>query len=121
MISVADLSMFASDLDAQAYPAGHRFFNVGDHGEIMFVVTDGEVEIVLRGKVLETVVAGGIFGELALIDHRDRSADVVAKTAVKVSAIDQKRFLYLVRNHPFFALEVMKIMADRLRKFDDLL
>ena len=33
--------------------------------------------------------------------------------------IDQKRFLYLVRNHPFFALEVMKIMADRLRRFDD--
>lgn len=45
----------------------------------------------------------------------------MAKTDVKVSAIDQKRFLYLVRNHPFFALEVMKIMADRLRKFDDLI
>ena len=56
-----------------------------------------------------------------LIDHRERSADVTAKTDVKVSAIDQKRFLYLVRNHPFFALEVMKIMADRLRKFDDML
>jgi CRP/FNR family transcriptional regulator, cyclic AMP receptor protein len=121
MFSVADLSMFANDLDAQAYPAGHRFFSAGDHGEIMYVVTEGEIEIVLRGKVLETVIAGGIFGELALIDHRDRSADVTAKTDVKISAIDQKRFLYLVRNHPFFALEVMKIMADRLRKFDDLL
>jgi CRP/FNR family transcriptional regulator, cyclic AMP receptor protein len=118
---VADLSMFANDLDAQNYPAGHRFFTVGDHGEIMFVVTEGEVEISLRGKVLETVVSGGIFGELALIDHRERSADVLAKTDVKVSSIDQKRFLYLVRNHPFFALEVMKIMSDRLRKFDDLL
>lgn len=118
---MADLSMFASDLDAQNYPAAHRFFAAGDHGEIMFVVVEGEVEITLRGKVLETVISGGIFGELALIDHRERSADVTAKTAVKVSAIDQKRFLYLVRNHPFFALEVMKIMADRLRKFDDLL
>jgi CRP/FNR family transcriptional regulator, cyclic AMP receptor protein len=113
--------MFASDLDAQAYPAGHRFINVGDQGEIMFVVTEGEVDIMLRGKVLETVHAGGIFGELALIDHRERSADVIAKSDVKVSSLDQKRFLYLVRNHPFFALEVMKIMADRLRKFDDLL
>jgi CRP/FNR family cyclic AMP-dependent transcriptional regulator len=118
---VADLSMFASDLDAQQYPAGHCFFSAGDHGEIMFVVTEGEVEIKLRGKLLETVHEGGIFGELALIDHRKRSADVTAKTAVKASAIDQKRFLYLVRNHPFFALEVMKIVADRLRKFDDLL
>ena len=113
--------MFASDLDAQHYPAGHRFMSVGDHGEMMYVVTEGEVEIKLRGKLLETVHSGGIFGELALIDHKDRSADVTAKTDVKVSALDQKRFLYLVRNHPFFALEVMKIMADRLRHFDDLL
>lgn len=113
--------MFASDLDAQQYPAGHRFMSVGDPGDQMFVVTEGEVEISLRGKVLETVHAGGIFGELALIDHKDRSADVVAKTDVKVSALDQKRFLYLVRNHPFFALEVMQIMADRLRRFDALL
>ena len=120
-VIVADLSMFAHDLDAQTLPAGHRFFAVGDQGEIMYVVIEGEVEIKLRGKLLETVVAGGIFGELALIDHRERSADVTAKTEVKVSAIDQKHFLYLVRNHPFFALEVMKIMADRLRKFDDML
>jgi CRP/FNR family transcriptional regulator, cyclic AMP receptor protein len=118
---VADLSLFASDIDTQRYSAGHRFFSAGDHGEVMYVVSDGEVEITLRGKVLETVHSGGIFGELALIDHRERSADVIAKTDVKVSALDQKRFLYLVRNHPFFALEVMKIMADRLRKFDDLL
>jgi len=113
--------MFASDLDAQHYPAGHRFFTTGDQGEGMYVVTEGEGEITLRGKVLETVHTGGIFGEMALIDHKERSADVTAKTDVQVSSIDQKRFLYLVRNHPFFALEVMKIMTDRLRKFDDLL
>ncbi len=118
---MADLTIFAHDLDAKDYPAGHRFISTGDQGEIMYVVTEGEVEITLRGKVLETVHSGGIFGELALIDHRERSADVTAKSDVKVSAIDQKRFLYLVRNHPFFALEVMKIMAERLRKFDDLL
>jgi len=118
---MADLSLFASDLDAQHYPAGHKFMEVGDHGDFMFVVTEGEIEISLRGKILETVHSGGIFGELALIDHRERSADVIAKTDVKVSSIDQKRFLYLVRNHPFFALEVMKVMADRLRHFDDLL
>jgi len=118
---MADLSMFANDLDVESYQAGHRFITAGDEGDVMFVVTEGEIEISLRGKHLETVHTGGIFGELALIDHRERSADVVAKTDAKVSSIDQKRFLYLVRNHPFFALEVMKIMADRLRKFDDLL
>lgn len=118
---MADLSIFAADPDTQRYAAGHRFFSAGDHGEAMYVVLEGDIDIVLRGKVLETVHAGGMFGEMALLDHRERSADVVAKTDVKVAAIDQKRFLYLVRNHPFFALEVMKIMTERLRHFDDLL
>jgi CRP/FNR family cyclic AMP-dependent transcriptional regulator len=118
---VADLSIFASDPHTQELPAGHRFFATGDSGDHMYVVVTGEVEVLLRGKVLETVTSGGIFGEMALIDHRERSADVVAKTDVKVAEIDQKRFLYLVRNHPFFAIEVMKAMTERLRRFDDML
>jgi CRP-like cAMP-binding protein len=118
---LADLSIFASDPDTEEHPAGFRFFTTGDHGEVMYVVLSGAVDIVIRGKILETVMPGGIFGEMALIDHRERSADVIAKTDVKVAGIDQTRFLYLVRNHPFFALEVMKIMTDRLRKFDDML
>jgi CRP-like cAMP-binding protein len=116
-----DLSIFASQADAEVFPAGHRFFTTGDPGEIMYVVLEGEVNIVLRGKVLESVHTGGIFGEMALIDHRERSADVIANTDVRVAAIDQKRFIYLVRNHPYFALEVMKVMTDRLRRFDDML
>lgn len=116
-----DLSMFVNETDLQTHSAGHRFFEQGDTGEEMWVVVEGEVDIILRGKLLEAVGPGGIFGELALIDHRERSADVVAKTDVKVAPIDQKRFLYLLRNHPFFAIEVMKIMTDRLRRFDDLL
>jgi CRP/FNR family cyclic AMP-dependent transcriptional regulator len=118
---VPDLSLFASGLDTAEFPSGHRLFATGDVGEVMYVLLRGEVEISLRGKVLESVHAGGIFGEMALIDHRERSADVVAKSDITVAAIDQKRFLYLIRNHPFFAIEVMKVMTDRLRAFDDLL
>lgn len=116
-----DLTFLAKDLDAQRFPAGHKFFGVGDHGEDMYVVESGEVEIALRGKVLETVQEGGIFGELALIDHRERSADVIAKTDVNVGVIHPKKFVELVRNHPTFALEVMTIMAHRLRRLDDMI
>jgi CRP-like cAMP-binding protein len=118
---MADLSMFVNDSDKESFPAGHHFFTAGDVGDVMYVVLEGDVDIMLRGKHLESVAPGGVFGEMALIDHRERSADVIAKTDVKVAPIDQKRFLYLIRNHPFFAIEVMKIMTDRLRRFDDLL
>jgi CRP-like cAMP-binding protein len=113
--------MFVNDADVTAHPAGHHFFTVGDAGDEMYVVLEGNVDIMLRGRRLENVTPGGVFGEMALIDHRERSADVVAETAVKVAPIDQKRFLYLIRNHPYFAIEVMKVMTDRLRRFDDML
>jgi CRP-like cAMP-binding protein len=116
-----DLTFLAADLDAQHFSAGHKFFGIGDTGEEMYVVEDGEVEIILRGQVLETVKTGGIFGELALIDHRERSADVVAKTDVKVGLIPPDKFVSLVKTHPTFALEVMTIMAHRLRRLDDLI
>lgn len=46
----------------------------------MYGVVEGEVEITLRGKHLDTIEAGGIFGELALVDDSPRSATAVAKT-----------------------------------------
>ncbi len=113
--------MFVSDTSAQSFPAGHRFFTAGQVGDEMYVVLEGDVEIHLRGRKLEHVGPGGIFGEMALIDHRERSADVVASTDVRVAGIDQRRFVYLISNFPYFAIEVMKIMTERLRKFDDLL
>ena len=116
-----DLSAFASDLDLKTFPACHQFFRTGDDGDVMYVVVSGAAEITLRGTSLEVVDAGGIFGEMALIDHRERSADVTSLTEVEVAAIDQEHFLFLVRTHPNFALDVMKIMTQRLRHFDDLI
>jgi len=114
-------SMVLGDEVTQLFRAGHRFFQTGDHGEVMYVVTSGEVEITLRGRQLETVVAGSIFGEMAIIDDQERSAEAVAKTDVKVVVIDQARFLFLTRNDPMFALRIMKIITARLRRLDALL
>lgn len=81
----------------------------------MYVVAEGDVEIWVGPVLAETVTAGGIFGEMALIDHDVRSADAVAQTACKLVPVDQRRFQYLVSETPFFALQVMGIMAKRLR------
>jgi CRP/FNR family transcriptional regulator, cyclic AMP receptor protein len=110
-----DLSMFGNGSNAQKLPAGHQFFSAGDPGDVMYVVLGGEVEIVINDKIVETVRPGGIFGEMALIDHRERSATARAKTPVEVATIDQKRFISLIGIHPFFSIEVMSVMADRVR------
>jgi CRP/FNR family transcriptional regulator, cyclic AMP receptor protein len=118
--TMPDLSMFANSSDTHEYPAGHVFFTAGDEGDVMYVVVAGEVEILIREKIVETIGAGGIFGEMALIDSRPRSAAARAKTIVKAAAIDQRHFLYLVQTHPLFSIEVMNVMTDRLRLLDDI-
>jgi CRP-like cAMP-binding protein len=75
----------------------------------------------MNGVVLEAVGPGGILGELALIDASPRSATATATTTARVVPVDEERFTYLVNEHPTFALQVMSVMADRLRRADDLL
>ena len=101
----------------QSYSAGQVIFQQGQTGTVMYIVIEGEVEITYQGTVLETIGPGALMGELALLDpHHIRSATATAKTACKLIPIDQTRFTFLVQETPYFALDVMKVMADRLRK-----
>ena len=52
---------------------------------------------------------------MALIDASPRSATVVAETDVVVAPITEKQYLFLVRHTPYFALKVMRVLAERLR------
>lgn len=111
---VFDLLRHESDIRALA--AGEVIFAEGQPGDTMFAVLDGEVAIQKNGKTLETVVPGGVFGEMALIDDQPRSASAVAATDARIVAVGRKRFLYMVQQTPYFSLEIMHILADRLRR-----
>jgi CRP-like cAMP-binding protein len=81
----------------------------------MYVVLDGEVEVRVGNQVVDLVQPGTIMGEMALIDSGARSATAVARSACRLAVVAQKVFLYMVQQTPFFALEVMRVLADRLR------
>jgi CRP/FNR family transcriptional regulator, cyclic AMP receptor protein len=104
--------------DAKAYRAGDVVFSQGDPGTCMYVVADGEVEVAVGGKAVNVLRREAIFGELALIKHEARTATVTALTDCKLVEIGEKRFLYLVHETPNFALEVMRVLADRQRRHD---
>lgn len=103
------------------YADGEKIFSAGDPGSAMFAVIHGEVEIIVHDIVVETVGPGGVFGEMALIEHLERSATARAKGRADVVMIDENRFLYLVANHPTFALDMMRVLAGRLRHMDELI
>ncbi len=111
-----EIHVFDRDPAAQSFPAGHVVFNAGEIGDKMYAVVAGEVEILVRGKVIETIRAGGIFGEMALIEDLPRSASAVVKSDARLVPVDRNRFLYMVQNTPFFSLQVLAVVAERLRR-----
>src|SRR5262245_17473431 len=83
----------------------------------MYVVRGG-LQILDGNYVYETVSAGGILGETALVDGSPRSATARAIEPSTVIAIDERRFLFMVQQTPFFALRLMRVMTARLRDRD---
>ena len=85
----------------------------------MYIVKEGQVDLLYKGKLLATVEKGGIFGEMALIDFLPRSATAVAKTDCKLVPVDEKHFSRLVQETPTFALQVMRVLVHRLRMMNE--
>jgi CRP-like cAMP-binding protein len=113
---MTEINVFRHAADTVALEPGELLFREGDPGDVMFAVVEGEVELGVNGTVVEAVGPGGILGELALIDAAPRSATATATTPARVVPVDAERFNYLVNEHPTFALQVMTVMAERLRR-----
>ncbi|HYC57650.1 MAG TPA: cyclic nucleotide-binding domain-containing protein [Candidatus Binatia bacterium] len=119
-LSLPTFGLFLNDPDAEEVPAGAVIFAQGDESqETMYAVAAGEIDVMLGTRVVETVPAGGILGELGLIVNTPRSATAVARVDSRVVPIDRKRFLFLTQQHPFFALFVMETMAARTLRLSE--
>lgn len=100
----------------QHFDAGEKVFLEEDAGDCMYVVQSGMVDVITFGSALESVGPGGMFGEMALIDGGPRSAAALASEATEAAVIDEAMFLQLVREEPGFALHIMRLLTDRIRR-----
>jgi CRP-like cAMP-binding protein len=101
--------------------AGTTIFQKGDPGDSLFAVCAGTIRIgshSIDGKdaVLNLIQPGGIFGEIALLDGRPRTADAQAVTACELMVIDRRDFMPLLANEPDLALRVIDMLCARLRR-----
>jgi len=111
------MNLFRHSTDCVSFAPGETIFTEGELGNVAYGVQEGEVDIVLHGNVVDTAGPGSIIGEMALIDSMPRSASAVAHTQCKLVVVDEKRFTALVQQTPYFSLHVMKLMAERLRRY----
>jgi CRP/FNR family transcriptional regulator, cyclic AMP receptor protein len=111
-------NLFNNTKTQQTFEAGTVIFAEGDRADSMYVVLDGELDVWVGSNLLEVIGPGGIIGEMALIDRNTRSATAVAKSTCRLALVDEKRFQFMVHETPYFALHVMRVMAERLRRMN---
>ena len=110
-----DFKLLGQDIPTRSYKAGETVFREGDPATELFIIKEGRVDILSGNKLLDSIDGNGIFGEMALIDAAPRSASAVAASDVTVVPVSEKQFLFLVSQTPFFALNLLKVLARRLR------
>ena len=115
------IEIFSHKTEKITILAGEALFREGEEGSQMYVLETGTAEIIIQNKIVETLGHGGIVGEMGLVSPGPHSASVIAKTDCEFVAVDSKRFQFLVQQTPYFAIQVMALMAERLRTTNKLL
>ena len=105
------------------FPAGREIFKEGDHGNGVYLVKAGRVEISAAvtqnsRSVLSQVAPGEAFGEMAVLETKPRSATATALVESTVYFIPREPLLELLEHSPGFALELLRDSSRRLREFD---
>ena len=105
------------------YNKGKILFFKGDEANSFFIVLKGEIKIIRtsdtgREKILKKMKKGDFFGEMGLIENKQRSATAVVNENSTLVIIDKENFLYLIKKHPEIALNMITDLSKRLRKAD---
>jgi len=131
-VDLADVALFAQlprdaldELTARVrrrrYRRGELIFVQGDPSRGLYIVSEGRVKLSLtspegREVILDLLGPGEVFGELALLDGEPRSTDAVAVEPSELLLLDRDEFLTYVRQRPELAIDLLSILARRLRR-----
>jgi uncharacterized membrane protein len=106
--------------------AGDTLFRAGDDGDAMYLIESGRIRISItdedkRQIVLAELARGDFFGEMAIIDGKQRSADAGVIGDGRLAVLSRERFLRFIKNNPVVALEMLSATFSRLRHTDKML
>lgn len=117
----ADLEVLKSKFYREHYRQGERIVRQGDSGDAMYIITRGLADVILdlpggRSKRLSSLTAGTFFGELALLDHSSRSANIDASQYLVCYRLDVHDFERLQRSHPHISMKLLANISRTLTK-----
>jgi CRP-like cAMP-binding protein len=110
----------------KTFEPGEVLFKEGQHGDEMFIIIQGEVEIRKRtsaktSRTLITFHEGDILGEMALIEKKPRSATAIAVTSCRTLVMNEALLDTMIENNPDFAKKMIRILSERIRKANSII
>lgn len=96
------------------FSSGENIIVQGDYGDSLFIITSGDVEVVIDNKLVNTLHDGDYFGEIAIIADTKRTATVRSSTECSTLKLSTKAFKELIYDNPKISLKVMKEITNRL-------
>ena len=112
--------LFRHASNTRVYSPDTTIFKEGDEGHCMYAIKRGKVAILVDGKTVGTLGEDEVFGEMALLEQKTRTATVVTLEETGLVEIDEAQFYILVRQNPHFALQLMQLLSERLRHTHEL-
>jgi CRP-like cAMP-binding protein len=116
-----ELDRLGSHARIQRYRANEAIFRKGDPGLTMLAVISGRVKISATSPdgtevVMNIIDTGEVFGEIALLDGKPRTADATAMGPTELLALDHRDFLSVLDQHPDVSRRIIGILCERLRR-----
>jgi CRP-like cAMP-binding protein len=115
-ISQEDLLSLANTVKEQEFKAGTEIIKEGEIGTSMYIIVNGEVDVLVENQYITTLGEKEVFGELAALDPEPRSATIVAKSDLLVFKIESSLIYDLITIYPNVAKSIITILCQRLRQ-----
>ena len=112
------LTRIAQIAEEMRYEQNNLIFKEGDHGDSMFVIISGKLDVTQNGHSITQLENGSFIGEMALLDQEPRSADVITLEESVLLKIDQEGFFQLMASNPEIMKQIVKILTRRVRSMN---
>jgi CRP/FNR family transcriptional regulator, cyclic AMP receptor protein len=122
--AAAERHALFSRIRIRTFPAGATIFLMGEPGDTMMAVLSGKVRISVpsqegRELLLAILSPGDVFGEIALLDGKQRTADATAVTKCSLAVLERREILSFFERHPAAWANIVDVLCNRLRRTDE--
>lgn len=119
-LSAAELAAIASVTKELNFPEDRTVIKQNDVGETVFLIIEGNVNVIMEKSdgnevVIDQISSGGAFGEMALIDDSPRSATIVTTIPSRFLILHKQEFKETVMEYPRIALQMCSVLSRNIR------